>query len=581
MLVLVLQRPGSSPLRRTLTAGTLVIGSGDGATLRIDDDDAVAKLHAVLDVGDEGVSILDLGSPHGTRVNGAVVRRTALAAGDTIAIGATTLLLEEPAPVVQTAPSLAPRAKALAANDVPHWLRPAAGGRSVEIAQLWGDSLVGIAHVDSTKTVLLGETSRCTFFVPADRLSSDEFPLLAYRHGEPFVRVARGLTGSVERNGETLSLAAWLARGAAEHGGDVELPLLPGERVRLEVAAGVVLLVQRVERTAPVAAKPFDATDLQFLGVFASLTFGFALIGAFLKVLGMIGLFSPAATSINDLTHAGDVLAIFSLPEPPATPPPVRTHADPDAGVPDAGAGAKLTGEAGKIGEKEAVHERTKGGSVKTKTDDEKVRDAGVLGALRSTGIDVPALFGEGALAGGLNKTLGGIEGLETTMRGDGGFALAGDKKGGGGQSLTIAGFNPKGGRVRGGLDGSGDKPGRKGKPKGDAIIGIDGGETIVSVGLDPALIQAVIEKHLGQLQYCYERRLAAHNGLGGKVLMKFTIDGVGLVSAASVDASSTLADAEVRSCMVTRFKAMRFPSPPGGGTVGVKYPFLFKTAGN
>lgn len=580
MLVLVLQRPGQSPLRRTLGAGTLVIGSGDGATLRIDDDAAVAKLHAVLDVGDDGVSVLDLGSTRGTRVNGATVRRAALRAGDAIAIGGTTLTLEEhvPAPLHQ---AIATTKRVEGPTAVPNWLRPASGGRAVEIAQLWGDSLVGLAHFDSTKTVLLGETSRCTFFVPADRLPCDEFPLLAYRHGEPFVRVARGLTGTVERNGETLPLAAWLARGSAEQGSDAEIPLAPGERVKLEVAPGVVLLVQRVERTTPIAAKPFDATDLRFLGVFASLTIGLALIGTFLKLLGMIGLFSPSGAAIDDLSRAGDIIAIFQLPTPEETPLPRKLAADPDAGIPDAGSGAQLTGDPGKIGDKEARHVKTRGGSVKMRTDEDVVNDSGVLGAMRKAGIDVPAIFGGGQLAGGIQDNHGGIEGLTNVDQiGVRGFALAGDKNGGGGKSLTVAGFNPNGRRVRGGLDGNGDKPGRRGT-KPNATIGIDEGESIISVGLDPALIQAVITSHLPQLQYCYERRLGAHNGLGGKVLMKFTIDGVGLVSSASVDASSTLADDEVRTCMVKRFKTMRFPKPPGGGTVGVKYPFLFKTAGN
>lgn len=460
-----------------------------------------------------------------------------------------------------------------------HSAQPHGEHSHVEVAQLWGDSLVGLAHFSPAQSVVLGETPGCSFSVPAELLPRDEFPLVVHRYGQPFVRIARGQRGAVERNGESLPLAAWLARGAADAGGDAEIPLGEGERVRIEIAPGLVLLVQRVERSAPIAARSLDETDRRFLGVFASLTIGLALVGSLLKLLAMIGLFAPAPTAIDDLTRTADLVAIFQRPEPVATPLPKRRGADPDAGTPDAGAGAKLTGDAGKIGRPDALHEKTKGSPTKTRTDREVVKGSGVLGALASSGIDLPALFGTGPLAAGIDDTLGGLEGPNyADQRGPGGFALAGDERGGGGESLTIPGFGPRG-RVRGGVDGFGDKPGRRGK-KPDAVIGIDEGETIVTVGLDPALIQAVIERHLPALQTCYERQLARNATLGGKVLIRFTIAGDGFVSAAAADAASTLTDENVHQCMLRRFRSMRFPAPPGGGTVGVKYPFLFKTAG-
>ena len=63
--------------------------------------------------------------------------------------------------------------------------------------------------------------------------------------------------------------------------------------------------------------------------------------------------------------------------------------------------------------------------------------------------------------------------------------------------------------------------------------------------------------------------------------MVQFVIEADGRVSRSQSTSESTLGDRAVEACVADRVAHVRFPNPAGGGTVSVKYPFLFKTAGN
>lgn len=118
------------------------------------------------------------------------------------------------------------------------------------------------------------------------------------------------------------------------------------------------------------------------------------------------------------------------------------------------------------------------------------------------------------------------------------------------------------------------------------AILGLGGlggppKEAKVGAGsLEPAQIRAVIQRNLGAIRFCYERELTKAPKLEGKLVVSFTIGKEGDVVAV-VDASTeAFPSAKVTSCVLSRFKAMKFPRPSGGGVVTVKYPLVFKAAG-
>ena len=86
---------GDAPVRREeISAESVTIGRGPAAMLRIEDD-AMADLHAVVNLQENGdVQILDLGSATGSKVNGEPVEGNAtLNSGDTVSIGPVTLVI--------------------------------------------------------------------------------------------------------------------------------------------------------------------------------------------------------------------------------------------------------------------------------------------------------------------------------------------------------------------------------------------------------------------------------------------------------------------------------------------------------
>ncbi len=102
--------------------------------------------------------------------------------------------------------------------------------------------------------------------------------------------------------------------------------------------------------------------------------------------------------------------------------------------------------------------------------------------------------------------------------------------------------------------------------------------EATVLGALDKGVIQQVIQRHMNELRYCYQRELTQDPSLAGRVEVKFVVARDGTVSSASV-ASSTLGNQAVDSCIVGRFLRFRFPEPRGGGIVVVRYPFVFQAA--
>ena len=78
-----------------LHPGEQIIGREEGSEIRLEDS-AVSHNHAVLRVHGEQVTIEDLRSTNGTKVNGVIIeRQTSLTPGDQIDVGGVTLILEQ------------------------------------------------------------------------------------------------------------------------------------------------------------------------------------------------------------------------------------------------------------------------------------------------------------------------------------------------------------------------------------------------------------------------------------------------------------------------------------------------------
>ena len=83
------------------------------------DDEKVSRIHSVIEVaGDGSLSIIDMGSVEGTYVNGKRVNKGQLSFGDEIRLGATTIVVENPAAFAAANLSVAAEANAGATDPV-------------------------------------------------------------------------------------------------------------------------------------------------------------------------------------------------------------------------------------------------------------------------------------------------------------------------------------------------------------------------------------------------------------------------------------------------------------------------------
>jgi pSer/pThr/pTyr-binding forkhead associated (FHA) protein len=101
-VVLVIDRDGTSEGTQTFEQPIIKIGRAQTAHLQLDDE-AVGRMHAVIERDAEGVTIIDLGSESGTRVNGETVNKARLSHGDIVEIGPYRLTVgigAQPSPVV-------------------------------------------------------------------------------------------------------------------------------------------------------------------------------------------------------------------------------------------------------------------------------------------------------------------------------------------------------------------------------------------------------------------------------------------------------------------------------------------------
>ncbi len=114
--------------------------------------------------------------------------------------------------------------------------------------------------------------------------------------------------------------------------------------------------------------------------------------------------------------------------------------------------------------------------------------------------------------------------------------------------------------------------------PNSDPLMGGVSGPTYVGNSIDKETIRRVIRAHINEVKKCYETALQRDPSLEGRVLLKFTIEKTGDVTAVVVQ-DSTLKDPSVGQCIVAGALKWKFPPHPGPGVIYISYPFVFKSA--
>jgi hypothetical protein len=503
----------------------------------------------------------------------------------------------QPAPVAPPAPAPAPSpAAAAAAAPAPaakaapkvHHLKPAdratedLSGESdvgVELRILWGDSLLEAAsYVKPKQPVLVGETEKCT--LKLEGLPVPELPVLRYADGEYRFTFTRGMTGVVEEKGARTAFGE-LVKARKAHGdesldGAYWVAVPKAGAVRAEVGSHLAIEA-RPRRPQRIKGAPFwERINYQFLNLFLILFF---LQAGFIVAANNF----PYDTDVvaDDLFKNPSRMAKFVIKPP--EPQPKQQGGQGEKKDEPGEMAEKHKGDEGQMGRKDAP--KTNARSAPKAIDPnakEIVKRSGLLGALGRGGGGLSTVFGSGGLGGDLRGAVGNMFGpVVGDSYGLGGLGIRGSGTGGGGQGETI-GIGAVGTKGRGGGLGSyGTGVGGLGK-KGDRDVNVATGPATVMGSIDKELIRKVIQDHAAQIRYCYETQLAINPRLQGKVAIKWVINADGSASSPQVDHSATtLEDAKVHECMMSRITSWAFPKPKGGGIAVITYPWILRSSGN
>ncbi len=391
-------------------------------------------------------------------------------------------------------------------------------------------------------------TWRDDFVVPAEDLPGGRTHTLVEVRGDAQVlRVPRGAELLLRRGEEAVDLEDLVRGGGAERTDDgVEVPLSPGLVFVVRVG-GAILVGGIAAAAARVAPARLDRDDLPALGLMGA---GLGLAAAVALTLGLAGP-PEREVAVAELPEEYVVMLIDETPPAPAPP--------------DEGARAPKGAEGKRGPTKPRPEKSTTADRPARKRDlDRRVAErAGVLGAM---GGELDEVLGSASLSDGLVSGARGLVGAVGV--GTDGLGRRGRHLGGGGEAEGLGSF------AVGDRDGIGG-PGLPRDQKRDGEIGAATGDPIVLGTLQASEVDEVVKRHMQQIRYCYQRELQRNPGLGGKVVVKFTIAADGSVASASPKASSVEGDG-VETCLVGRFQRMQFPEPRGGGIVVVSYPLVF-----
>lgn len=89
-------------------------------------------------------------------------------------------------------------------------------------------------------------------------------------------------------------------------------------------------------------------------------------------------------------------------------------------------------------------------------------------------------------------------------------------------------------------------------------------------------MVLRVVRQRQAEYQACYNAALGWHPGLKGRLVIRFTVEPDGQVSAAAEqsDPSNKFPDEVMATCVAEQFRALTFPAGPA--TFHVTYPMVF-----
>lgn len=100
---------------------------------------------------------------------------------------------------------------------------------------------------------------------------------------------------------------------------------------------------------------------------------------------------------------------------------------------------------------------------------------------------------------------------------------------------------------------------------------------TKVACDMDRDAVRRVVEGATGRITGCYEQALLKRSDLSGKLTIEWELDARGHPNDVKVRLS-TVGEPAVGACVLDVIRKLSFPSPPGGQSCVISYPFIFST---
>ncbi len=187
-------------------------------------------------------------------------------------------------------------------------------------------------------------------------------------------------------------------------------------------------------------------------------------------------------------------------------------------------------------------------------------------GAPTAVAVPVPLPEDVSARAAPRGAYLQARAGAARSSGGYGGLGLMGRGRGGGGPGMMRALSLGSGATARS----AGPKLAAK-RVRALARVG----NASVMGSLDGDVIRRVFRRRQASIRAVYEKALKRNAKLAGKLVVRVVIGADGRVAKAEI-AEDTVGDDDLAQALLAVVRRFRFPKPPGGGTVEVRYPFIF-----
>lgn len=455
------------------------------------------------------------------------------------------------------------------------------GGKTLEVAQLWGDHVLAVTSFNEGEGVTIGPGDEADFQVGEGMVPGDEVELVSGSRGRYRLTVTDEMRGHVRRGEKEKSIREMIESGEAEqHPARRDAYAIALDRqssARVEVASNT-FLIHFTEMPRKVGgAFSLNSEPLPYQAISAAAHIAFLLMCMTL----------PGDAGNLNLEKYSDKNRFVEM----MVKPEQKKKKKPDWMKEGSEEAAKHKGEETKAGKEDTEKEDNKMAikgppdnkdlKLKKKRNKKIAMNAGLMKSFQQNQVASKWGSAEQSVGSDAIHALGNLEGdNKGTAKGFGGLGLEGAGRGGGG-GMSESGLGI--GNVGSGIGGGGGRGGT-GYGEGKQDLGekadaspevVPKRPAVVEGALDKEIVRKVVRQHRREIKYCYEKELAKDPTLKGEVTVQFTISASGEVIAALVT-KSTLGNQAVETCMQGKIQRWTFPEPKGSSIVKVNYPFNF-----